>query len=478
MNKRTIAFLFFLLLLSSFMGAFIFNQWLNSAPEIIVNQQAKDSFSIPILNTSTKMYSDVNFIEASQKSTPSVVFIKTESQQYQRSSFFWGFDYDPFGRIGKVASTGSGVIISENGYIVTNHHVVKNADKIEVVISDSKRNYTAELVGADPSSDLALLKINSSNLLPIQFSNSDEVKIGEWVLAVGNPFNLTSTVTAGIVSAKGRNINIVNNQFPIESFIQTDAAINPGNSGGALVNLNGDLVGVNTAIASKTGSYVGYGFAIPSNIVLKIIEDLKNYGIVQRAFIGIDVDDIDGETADKLGVSSGVLIMKLNNRNENAANLLKAGDIIVSFDGKTIDAKSTFDELLAFTRPGDIVKLEFIRNGENKTVDIILVNNEGTIEKLKKQSVLSDILGGEFEKISKLEKQTYKVNSGIKVTNITNGRLRQMNIPDGFIFIRINNQSYESVSQLIDKLENHVGQIRIEGLSPSGSRQYLSFTFR
>jgi len=478
MNKRTIAFLFFLLLLSSFMGAFIFNQWLNSAPEIIVNQQAKDSFSIPILNTSTKMYSDVNFIEASQKSTPSVVFIKTESQQYQRSSFFWGFDYDPFGRIGKVASTGSGVIISENGYIVTNHHVVKNADKIEVVISNNKRNYTAELVGADPSSDLALLKINSSNLLPIQFSNSDEVKIGEWVLAVGNPFNLTSTVTAGIVSAKGRNINIVNNQFPIESFIQTDAAINPGNSGGALVNLNGDLVGVNTAIASKTGSYVGYGFAIPSNIVLKIIEDLKNYGIVQRAFIGIDVDDIDGETADKLGVSSGVLIMKLNNRNENAANLLKAGDIIVSFDGKTIDAKSTFDELLAFTRPGDIVKLEFIRNGENKTVDIILVNNEGTIEKLKKQSVLSDILGGEFEKISKLEKQTYKVNSGIKVTNITNGRLRQMNIPDGFIFIRINNQSYESVSQLIDKLENHVGQIRIEGLSPSGSRQYLSFTFR
>ena len=170
--------------------------------------------------------------------------------------------------------------------------------------------------------------------------------------------------------------------------------------------------------------------------------------------------------------------MKLNNRNENAANLLKAGDIIVSFDGKTIDAKSTFDELLAFTRPGDIVKLEFIRNGENKTVDIILVNNEGTIEKLKKQSVHSDILGGEFEKISKLEKQTYKVNSGIKVTNITNGRLRQMNIPDGFIFIRINNQSYESVSQLIDKLENHVGQIRIEGLSPSGSRQYLSFTFR
>ena len=478
MNKRTIAFLFFLLLLSSFMGAFIFNQWLNSAPEIIVNQQAKDSFSIPILNTSTKMYSDVNFIEASQKSTPSVVFIKTESQQYQRSSFFWGFDYDPFGRIGKVASTGSGVIISENGYIVTNHHVVKNADKIEVVISNSKRNYTAELVGADPSSDLALLKINSSNLLPIQFSNSDEVKIGEWVLAVGNPFNLTSTVTAGIVSAKGRNINIVNNQFPIESFIQTDAAINPGNSGGALVNLNGDLVGVNTAIASKTGSYVGYGFAIPSNIVLKIIEDLKNYGIVQRAFIGIDVDDIDGETADKLGVSSGVLIMKLNNRNENAANLLKAGDIIVSFDGKTIDAKSTFDELLAFTRPGDIVKLEFIRNGENKKVDIILVNNEGTIEKLKKQSVHSDILGGEFEKISKLEKQTYKVNSGIKVTNITNGRLRQMNIPDGFIFIRINNQKYESVSQLIDKLENHIGQIRIEGLSPSGSRQYLSFTFR
>ena len=476
MKKTHFILLFFLLVSASIFGAFVFSQWFYVPTKITVKQLENNH---PIrTSTSATLDADVNFISASKKSTPSVVFIKTESQQYRRSSFFWGFDFDPFGRIGKVASTGSGVIISENGYIVTNHHVVKNADKIEVVISNSKRNYTAELVGADPSSDLALLKINSSNLLPIQFSNSDEVKIGEWVLAVGNPFNLTSTVTAGIVSAKGRNINIVNNQFPIESFIQTDAAINPGNSGGALVNLNGDLVGVNTAIASKTGSYVGYGFAIPSNIVLKIIEDLKNYGIVQRAFIGIDVDDIDGETADKLGVSSGVLIMKLNNRNENAANLLKAGDIIVSFDGKTIDAKSTFDELLAFTRPGDIVKLEFIRNGENKTVDIILVNNEGTIEKLKKQSVHSDILGGEFEKISKLEKQTYKVNSGIKVTNITNGRLRQMNIPDGFIFIRINNQSYESVSQLIDKLENHVGQIRIEGLSPSGSRQYLSFTFR
>ena len=218
-------------------------------------------------------------------------------------------------------------------------------------MSDTKKNYNAELVGADPSSDLALLKIDCKNLTPIQFSSSDNVKIGQWVLAVGNPFNLTSTVTAGIVSAKGRNINIVNNQFPIESFIQTDAAINPGNSGGALVNLDGDLIGVNTAIASKTGSYVGYGFAIPSNIVSKIIEDLKQYGIVQRGFLGIDVVDIDGDMVEKLNVPNGVLIKRINNRNEEAQTKLEAGDIIVKFDGINIDTKSSFDEFLAFRRP-------------------------------------------------------------------------------------------------------------------------------
>ena len=476
MRKGHLVVLFFLLVVASVLGAFVFSKWFYVNPEASFKQPL-DRYIINT-NSSITKDSDINFVRASKKCTPSVVFIKTESQQYRRSSFFWGFDFDPFGRIGKVASTGSGVILSEDGYIVTNHHVIKNADKIQVVISNTKKSYNAELIGADPSSDLALLKINCQNLTPIQFSSSDEVEIGEWVLAVGNPFNLTSTVTAGIVSAKGRNINIVNNQFPIESFIQTDAAINPGNSGGALVNLNGDLIGVNTAIASKTGSYVGYGFAIPSNIVSKIIEDLKQYGIIQRGFLGIDVEDIDGDMAEKLEVTNGVLVKRVNNRNEESHKKLEAGDIVVKFDGKLIEAKSNFDEFLAFRRPGDIVNLEVNRNGEIINTNIVLVNKEGTTEKLRKQSLLSEVLGGEFEAISKVDRQTYGIDKGVKVTNITNGKLRQMNISDGFIFTRINNQEYGSAKELINKLENHKGQIRIEGISSNGSRQYLSFTFR
>ncbi|NBV56764.1 MAG: PDZ domain-containing protein [Bacteroidetes bacterium] len=476
MRKGHLVVLFFLLVGASVLGAFVFNKWFYVTSEASFKQPL-DRYIINT-NSSITKDSDINFVRASKKCTPSVVFIKTESQQYRRSSFFWGFDFDPFGRIGKVASTGSGVILSDDGYIVTNHHVIKNADKIQVVISNTKKSYNAELIGADPSSDLALLKINCQNLTPIQFSSSDEVEIGEWVLAVGNPFNLTSTVTAGIVSAKGRNINIVNNQFPIESFIQTDAAINPGNSGGALVNLNGDLIGVNTAIASKTGSYVGYGFAIPSNIVSKIIEDLKQYGIIQRGFLGIDVEDIDGDMAEKLEVTNGVLVKRLNNRNEESLKKLEAGDIVVKFDGKLIEAKSNFDEFLAFRRPGDIVNLEVNRNGEIINTNIVLVNKEGTTEKLRKKSLLSEVLGGEFEAISKIDRQTYGIDKGVKVTNITNGKLRQMNISDGFIFTRINNQEYGSAKELINKLENHKGQIRIEGISSNGSRQYLSFTFR
>jgi Do/DeqQ family serine protease len=476
MKKTHFISLFFLLVLASIFGAYVFSQWF-SVPADITIKQSEKNYQIPISSSTTKN-SDVNFITASKKSTPSVVFIKTESQQYRRSSFFWGFDFDPFGRIGKVASTGSGVILSDDGYIVTNHHVIKSADKIQVVVSDTKKNYNAELVGADPSSDLALLKIDCKNLTPIQFSSSDNVKIGQWVLAVGNPFNLTSTVTAGIVSAKGRNINIVNNQFPIESFIQTDAAINPGNSGGALVNLDGDLIGVNTAIASKTGSYVGYGFAIPSNIVSKIIGDLKQYGIVQRGFLGIDVVDIDGDMVEKLNVPNGVLIKRINNRNEEAQTKLEAGDIIVKFDGINIDTKSSFDEFLAFRRPGDIINLEINRNGKIINVNILLVNKEGTTDKLRKQSIFSEILGGEFEVVSKIDRQTYGIKNGVKVTNITNGKLRQMNISDGFIFVRVNNEVYNSAKDLINKLENYKGQIRIEGVSDNGSSQYLSFTFR
>ena len=460
--------------MASFLGAFAYKTWFDTDSTILINQG--DETPYRNVNTSEMANLETGFIDASKSSTASVVFIKTESQQYQ-SSGFWGFGFDPFGRIGKVASTGSGVIISADGYIVTNNHVIANADKIDVVLSSNKKSYSAELIGADPSSDLALLRVQATDLKPIRFTNSDDVQIGQWVLAVGNPFNLTSTVTAGIVSAKGRNINIVNNQFPIESFIQTDAAINPGNSGGALVNLEGDLVGVNTAIASKTGSYVGYGFAIPSNIVMKTIDDLREYGEVQRGFVGVDVVDIDGDIGEKLG-SNGVLIKRITGTNDEAAKKLEVGDVISKINEKIIDSKSTFDERIAYLRPGDIVKFEVFRNENKMELELTLVNKNGTTKITKKESIISETLGGEFEAISKLEAKTFRIENGVKVTNISTGKLRKMNISEGFIFVKVNGEAQNDPAQLIELLEFYKGQVRIEGIASNGSTQFLSFTFR
>ena len=474
MKKSQSLLLVAVCLMASFLGAFAYKTWFDTDSTILIKQG--DETPYRNVNTSEMANLETGFIDASKSSTASVVFIKTESQQYQ-SSGFWGFGFDPFGRIGKVASTGSGVIISADGYIVTNNHVIANADKIDVVLSSNKKSYSAELIGADPSSDLALLKVQATDLKPITFSNSDDVQIGQWVLAVGNPFNLTSTVTAGIVSAKGRNINIVNNQFPIESFIQTDAAINPGNSGGALVNLEGDLVGVNTAIASKTGSYVGYGFAIPSNIVMKTIDDLREYGEVQRGFVGVDVVDIDGDIGEKLG-SNGVLIKRITGTNDEAAKKLEVGDVISKINEKIIDSKSTFDERIAYLRPGDIVKFEVFRNENRMELELTLVNKNGTTKITKKESIISETLGGEFEAISKLEAKTFRIENGVKVTNISTGKLRKMNISEGFIFVKVNGEAQNDPAQLIELLEFYKGQIRIEGIASNGSTQYLSFTFR
>ena len=474
MKKSQSLLLVAVCLMASFLGAFAYKTWFDTDSTILINQD--DETPYRNVNTSEMANLETGFIDASKSSTASVVFIKTEAQQYQ-SSGFWGFGFDPFGRIGKVASTGSGVIISADGYIVTNNHVIANADKIDVVLSSNKKSYSAELIGADPSSDLALLRVQATDLKPIRFTNSDDVQIGQWVLAVGNPFNLTSTVTAGIVSAKGRNINIVNNQFPIESFIQTDAAINPGNSGGALVNLEGDLIGVNTAIASKTGSYVGYGFAIPSNIVMKTIDDLREYGEVQRGFVGVDVVDIDGDIGEKLG-SNGVLIKRITGTNDEAAKKLEVGDVISKINEKIIDSKSTFDERIAYLRPGDIVKFEVFRNENKMELELTLVNKNGTTKITKKESIISETLGGEFEAISKLEAKTFRIENGVKVTNISTGKLRKMNISEGFIFVKVNGEAQNDPAQLIELLEFYKGQVRIEGIASNGSTQFLSFTFR
>jgi serine protease Do len=422
--------------------------------------------------------SSLNFVLASKVSTPSVVFIKTTAMVQQRNPFGFFFDgWDPFGSIGQVSSTGSGVIMRKDGYIVTNLHVVKDAQTIEVVLNNKKKSYTAKLIGTDPSTDLALLKIEATELPAITMTNSDDLQIGEWVVAVGNPFNLTSTVTAGIVSAKGRNINVVNNQFPIESFIQTDAAINPGNSGGALVNLNGELVGINTAIFSKTGSYTGYGFAIPSNIVAKAVKDLIDFGQIQRGYSGLEVSEID-EASEKINkIAEGALIMNTYSGGPAEKSGLKKGDVIIKVQDQPTPGKTSFDEHMSYYRPGDKIKINYLRNGDEKETSIILTNQDGETSLNVNRSISSEKLGADFTPVSKVELQRYKLSHGVKVNNIRGGLISSMNIEDGFIFTKYNGKPCTDAGTLIKELENAGGRIQIEGLGPDGASRIYNFYY-
>lgn len=421
---------------------------------------------------------NLSFVLASKVSTPCVVFIKTTAMVQQRNPFGWFFDgYDPFGSIGQVSSTGSGVIVRKDGYIVTNLHVVKDANTIEVVLNNKKKNYTAKLIGTDPSTDLALLKIEADNLPTITLTNSDDLQIGEWVIAVGNPFNLTSTVTAGIVSAKGRNINIVNNQFPIESFIQTDAAINPGNSGGALVNLNGELVGINTAIFSKTGSNAGYGFAIPSNIVAKAVKDLIDFGEIQRGYTGLEASEIDEKSENINKTNEGALVIGVSEGGPAQKGGLKMGDVIVKVQDKPIISKSTFDEHISYYRPADKIKITYLRNGEIKETNIVLTNKDGELALNKNNTVSSSKLGADFAPASKIEMQKYNIKNGVKVLNIHQGLIANMNIEEGFIFTKFNGKLCTDPKNLISELENANGKMQIEGIGSDGGTRYYNFYY-
>lgn len=420
----------------------------------------------------------VDFTVASEKSTPAVVYIKTTSNAPQRSFNDWFFgDIFGGGRQDLVINSGSGVIVSADGFIVTNNHVVEKAVKIEVILTN-KQAYAAKLVGTDPSTDLALLKVEATGLPNIQFSNSNQLKVGEWVLAVGNPFNLTSTVTGGIVSAKGRNLNLLSNLFPIESFIQTDAAINPGNSGGALVDISGNLVGINTAIYSRTGAYNGYGFAIPSNIVQKVIRDLKEHGSVQRAFFGADVLDIDAALRDKAKLSSfnGVYVNNIAGYGPAREAGLKEGDVIMQFNQSTVNTKAEFDEQLSYFRPGDKISITIQRNGQSKTLQLKLTNTEGTFEIVKNEAVVSSKLGADFEPIGKLERERLQLTGGVRIANIqANGYMRRLGLRDGFIITHINKVAVSSPDACIDLLENMRGQVTIEGVDQTGRKAYFSF---
>lgn len=364
-------------------------------------------------------------------------------------------------------ATGSGVIINEEGYIVTNNHVIANADDVEVTLHDN-RTYKATVVGTDPSTDLALIQIKEKGLPTLPLVNSDDVKVGEWVLAVGNPFNLNSTVTAGIVSAKSRNINILRDQYAIESFIQTDAAINPGNSGGALVNLQGGLIGINTAIASPTGAYAGYGFAVPSNIVNKVVEDLLKYGVVQRGYLGVTIRGVDGNLAkDKdLDVTKGVYVDSVAEKSAAMAAGIESGDVILEMDGSAVNTAPELQEMIARHRPGDEVKLRIDRHGKEMDIKVELKNRDGEAKFLaKNRKEIFNILGAEFEDIDKDLAKKLDIAGGVKVKKLYAGKLmKHTEMREGFIITKVGGQVINNTDELAKALENKKGGVLLEGV--------------
>jgi len=420
-----------------------------------------------------KYENPIDFTKPSSIGKQSVVSIKSRSQKVMRNNF-WDF-WDFWGNQREATNAGTGVIYSSDGLIVTNFHVIENAEEITVTLPN-KRSFKAQIVGTDPSSDLAVLKIQANNLKPIALGNSDELLIGEWVLAIGNPFELTSTVTAGIVSAKGRNINLVKTQFPIESFIQTDAAINPGNSGGPLINTKAELIGINTAIMSNSGAYNGYGFAIPVNIVKKVVRDLLEYQVVQRSFYGGTVEDIDENFAKSQQLENyfGVYISEIYPDGSLDKAKLELGDVILKVNQRDILSKADFYEAIALTRPGDVVKLQVQRKNKIFEVNLTLQNEDGETKIVKKTSIFSKSLGAELQPLTKFEKNRLKIDSGFKIISLTQGRLAQMRLPEGFIIYRVNNQPINSINELEDAL-NQRGRVLIEGFHKDGSRGTYSF---
>ena len=368
----------------------------------------------------------------------------------------------PQARVG----TGSGVIIDSEGYIVTNNHVIDHADDIEVTLNDN-RVFKAKVVGNDPSTDLALLQIKAKELPHLPLANSDEVEVGEWVLAVGNPFNLNSTVTAGIVSAKGRNINILQDQRAIESFIQTDAAINPGNSGGALVNLQGGLIGINTAIASPTGAYAGYGFAVPANIVSKVVEDLIKYGMVQRGFLGLMIRNVDGNLAKEkdLKITSGVFVDSISNNSAAGDAGVKVEDVITEVDGIQVKITGKLLELIGRQHPGDTVVLSIDRKGKSIEIPVILRKDGNPEMVVKEDHEILDVLGVELKEVDRKKARELDIPGGIKIGRIKPGILqRHTDIREGFIITKVDGRSVRTVDEFVEYLKSIEGGVMVEGV--------------
>jgi len=437
----------------------------------------------------------VDLTKAAENSVHAVVHIKsTQESKTQTVTVrdpFYEFFGDMFGNRGgqqrqvqtpERVGFGSGVIISSDGYIVTNNHVIDKADVISVKLNDG-REFKGRIIGTDPSTDLALVKIEGEDLPTIPVGDSNQLKIGEWVLAVGNPFNMASTVTAGIVSAKARSLGVYNNG--VESFIQTDAAINQGNSGGALVNAQGELVGINSVLYSPTGAYSGYGFAIPTSIMTKVIADLKQYGTVQRAMLGIKGTPIDDEQqlmdektkeqVKELGASEGVWVREIV-EGGSAAGVLQENDVIIGIDGKRVKNFAGLQEALAQHRPGDKVTVKILRDKKEKDVEMTLKNEQGTTKVVKDTGM--EILGAAFREVPQETKQQLRLNGGLEVTGVTEGKMKEAGVRKGFIILKANGQSVKTVEQLEEIVKQASRSTEpvlfLNGVFPSGKRAYYA----
>jgi Do/DeqQ family serine protease len=429
------------------------------------------------------LISSTDFSAAAETAVHAVVHVKTSVEQGYTfnpfQDFFFGFGNTPQMQPRIVQGSGSGVIISPDGFIVTNNHVIDKAKEVKVSLNNNKE-YVANVVGVDPTTDLAVLKIEAENLPTLAFANSDDLRLGEWVLAVGNPFNLNSTVTAGIISAKGRSINIIDNQSAIEAFIQTDAVVNPGNSGGALINTRGDLIGINTAISTRTGSYEGYSFAVPANIVRKVVDDLTKYGVVQRAYLGVNIADITPELAKELSIkeSQGVYISDVTDGGAAAEAGIKKGDVLVQAGGKSVKKMSELLEVIGSRRPGDKLSVVVLRDGKEKVFNVTLRNRQGNTEVLKKDDVTTlTTLGATFEPLSPNDKARFGLRTGVKIVNPGDGKLAAAGVPAGFILVKLNNKlvsSAEEVAKILGELGPGDG-VLIQGYRPNGRAEVFAF---
>jgi serine protease Do len=460
-------------MIGGLVAVFAYSALIDNKEKSLITQQ-KEPVSLVSLKAGIDSSTDFTF--AAEKTINAVVNVKTQSKVEYRNpiyEFFYGDHYH--GEEQPVTGIGSGVIITADGYIVTNNHVVENSDKISVTLND-KREYVAKVVGTDHSTDLALLKIDEKNLPFITFGNSDALKVGEWVLAVGNPFNISSTVTAGIVSAKGRSMTIIDDNYRIESFIQTDASVNQGNSGGALVNLKGEMVGINTAIISPNGGNVGISFAIPSSIVQKVVRDLIEFGTVQRAIMGVQVADITAELAKEKNLDQleGVYVADFSDNSAAKEAGIEVGDIILQIDGIDIKSPSQLQEMVGRHRPGDKVNVLIKRKDKTKQIEVTLRNLQGDTNVVK-AGTYETTLGAKIANLDEGDKSKLGIKSGVRVMELQEGKLKAAGIKPGFIITQVNNKPIVSVEEFEKIIKTIKGGVYIEGVYPDGSVAYYAF---